>query len=593
MNPSLTTRLRIGFAVLLVLLGGVTVLGVGRLFQLRQQFEDDSSRAFQLEVAAERMRSAFVLEQASVARFENEPRAARTAYRVAVAASMRTTTAARSIATGDPTATELIDKRAAAEEGWRHDVARPILRGRAPPRARQRRLAAKAAAPTVALSAHALQRRSQLRTDVSDATRHTLLLVLIGLGAAVLAATVFFFGLVNSMREPLAKLVAAAHRLAARDLGSRVEVSGPVEIATLGEAFNEMAGELQGAYARIEEVRNQLAVTVESLADGLLTVDDQSIVTQINPAGQALLPEAQIGADAGKLLEEPEDGSRLRGLMASRERGEVRTMMGRRVLSIVVAPLGGEQGAVLSIRDVSERARIEKLKDEFVATASHELRSPLTSVKGFAELLMLERDKLTPEAVQNAEIILQGTTHLVEVLNNLLDLARRDAGRLKVDPVPSQVEPLVEDVVRLLRPRLEEKRQELRVDIEPGIPDVLAEPARFKQVLGNLLTNAHDYTPEGGRIEVSANAVGNEIEIVVADNGPGIPEDKLEEVFDRFTRLDAGDAARVGGSGLGLAITKSLIELHGGAIGVTSTAGRGSIFRFVLPAALAPTVPGN
>ncbi len=240
-------------------------------------------------------------------------------------------------------------------------------------------------------------------------------------------------------------------------------------------------------------------------------------------------------------------------------------------------------------REASQRDQLDRLKDEFVLTASHELRSPLTSVQGFAELLMLDRASLTPRQVETVEIILDNCRHLVRLLNDLLDLARSDAGRLGIVPRPTEVAPLVEDAVRTMRGQTDASGQTLTIRIEPGLPQIYVEADRIRQILVNLLTNAHDYSPEGASIEVTARVVGDEVEIAVNDNGPGIPEDQLGRIFERFVRGDAGLTQRVGGTGLGLAIAKSLVELHGGTIEVESTLGQGSSFRFRLPAAGAAT----
>jgi signal transduction histidine kinase len=231
------------------------------------------------------------------------------------------------------------------------------------------------------------------------------------------------------------------------------------------------------------------------------------------------------------------------------------------------------------------RNELDRLKDEFVLTASHELRSPLTSVQGFAELLMLDKDSLTPRQRETVEIILDNCRHLVRLLNDLLDLARSDAGRLSIRPQPTEVAPLVEDVVRTMRGQTEAAGQRLTEQVEPGLPLINVEPDRIRQILVNLLTNAHEYTPEGASIAVAARAVGAEVEISVSDNGPGIPPDQLERIFERFTRGDAGLTQRVGGTGLGLAISKSLVELHGGSISAESTVGQGSTFHVRLPIA--------
>jgi two-component system sensor histidine kinase BaeS len=234
-------------------------------------------------------------------------------------------------------------------------------------------------------------------------------------------------------------------------------------------------------------------------------------------------------------------------------------------------------------RRAGERDRLDRMKDEFVLTASHELRSPLTSVQGFAELLMLERDKLSPRQADTVEIILDNTRHLVRLLNDLLDLARSDAGRLTIKPVSTEVAPLVAEAVRTMRGQTEAAQQVLTEEVAVDLPPLRVDPDRMRQVLLNLLTNAHEYCPERASILVAARRNGADVEISVTDNGPGIPEDQLEHIFERFTRGDAGLTQRVGGTGLGLAISRSLVELHGGTIGAQSVPGQGSTFSIHLP----------
>ncbi|MGE5281118.1 MAG: sensor histidine kinase [Chloroflexota bacterium] len=234
-------------------------------------------------------------------------------------------------------------------------------------------------------------------------------------------------------------------------------------------------------------------------------------------------------------------------------------------------------------RRAGERDELETMKDEFVLTASHELRSPLTSVQGFAELLMLEREQLSPKQAETVEVILDNTRHLVRLLNDLLDLARSDAGRLTIKPAPTEVRSLVEDAARTMRSQTESKGQSLRVAIEPDLPAIDADRDRIRQVLVNLLTNAHEYCPQGAEISLKAERVGAEVQLVVSDDGPGMAADQLEHIFERFTRGDAGLTQHVGGTGLGLAISKSLVELHGGTIEADSSPGRGSTFRVRLP----------
>jgi signal transduction histidine kinase len=239
-------------------------------------------------------------------------------------------------------------------------------------------------------------------------------------------------------------------------------------------------------------------------------------------------------------------------------------------------------------RRAGERDQLDRMKDEFVLTASHELRSPLTSVQGFAELLLLERERLSPKQAETVEVILDNTRHLVRLLNDLLDLARSDAGRLTIRPEPTVAASLIEDAVRTMRAQFDARDQRLAVELETDLPWIDADRDRIRQVLVNLLTNANEYCPPGAHVTVKARHVDAEVEIDVTDDGPGIPEQQLEHIFERFTRGDAGETQRVGGTGLGLAISKSLVELHGGTIAAQSLPGRGSIFHVRLPATTAP-----
>jgi signal transduction histidine kinase len=586
-NPSLANRLRLGFAITLAMLAAVTVIGVARLFQLRQDFEDDTAQSFQLELSAEHLRQAFLVEQGALRGSPDNLGAIRERYQRARSASDETAQAALELAEGDEEATRLLQERAAAERRWRDAVAEPLIRGRAPPpAATQAELGRAVVGPVNELISHEGERRDSLRDNVSDETRETALLVGAGLIAGLIAAVLLFAGLISAMRRPLEGLVGAAGSLAGGDLQARVEVGGPAETATLGMAFNEMADELQSAYRRVEENRRRLAVILNSMSDGVITVNSRGRVTEANPAAGRLLPGARIGMLVRDVLVERGAPRRqVERMLAGSEQEELRIGGSEGTLSLAASRLGTpEGGAVISVRDVSERARLERMKDEFVLTASHELRSPLTSVHGFAEVLKLERDKLDPKHAETVDIILSNTSHLVRLLNDLLDLARSDAGRLTINPEPCEVSSLVEDAAQTMQRRIDGRNQRLVVELEDGLPRVRVERDRIKQVLVNLLTNANEYCPDGAEIRVTANRVGGEVELAVADDGPGIPPDQIDHIFERFGRGEAGASQRVGGTGLGLAIARSLVEAHGGAIGVTSTPGKGSTFRVVLPA---------
>jgi CheY-like chemotaxis protein/two-component sensor histidine kinase len=236
---------------------------------------------------------------------------------------------------------------------------------------------------------------------------------------------------------------------------------------------------------------------------------------------------------------------------------------------------------------MSERARLERAKSEFVATASHELRSPLTSIKGFVELLEHSSDGMSERQREFIEIILKSTDRLVELVNDLLDVARIEADHVEMNRRPIDVGEVVQEVVELITPRMDSKRQRLTSYASPTLPPALADPGRVRQIVANLLTNAHLYTPEGGTVHVGVEPDRAWVEIVVQDSGVGMTKEETERIFDRFYR--AGNRSGTNpGTGLGLSIVKSLVDLHGGQISVESEPGQGTIFRVRLPAA----VPG-
>lgn len=473
MRPSLTNRLRIGFAILIALIVAVSVLGVGRLFQVRKDFEDRSARSFQLSVEAEQLRSAFILQQSALARQPSRrSRLCRSAFDQAVAESNQAASDARALAEEEPSVLPMLDQRIAAEQAWRQQLALPLLRGRRAPPGEDRRLTEAVVNAGEQLRSSIERVRDESREQSNDETRKVVLLVIAGLAGALLAAIVLFSGLVGSMRAPLSRLVEGARRLAGGDLSTRVEAGGPAEITTLGQAFNEMAAALE---------------------------------------------------------------------------------------------------------------RDDRMKDDFLLTVSHELRTPVTSVKGFAEMLATQENTLTESQREAIDAIVESAADLSTLIDDLLDLARSDAGRLELRRRPTAVGEVLDRVARQMRPRLEERGQELMVSASPDLPTIEADPERLAQVLTNLLTNANKYAAEGSEIRLSAARGDGQLVIDVADDGPGIPAGELPHVFERFWRAESGESQRVGGTGLGLAIAKSLVELHAGRISVHSPAGSGAHFRVTLP----------
>jgi signal transduction histidine kinase/CheY-like chemotaxis protein len=309
--------------------------------------------------------------------------------------------------------------------------------------------------------------------------------------------------------------------------------------------------------------------------------DGHGRVIEVNPRAGDLVPEIQPGHDLA------EDAGPLPPLQEVLDR-ETEIVHQDRTLSVTAARMGPalEDGVVFTVRDVTERARLERAKSEFVSTASHELRSPLTSIKGFVELLAA--GDLTDRQREFTDVILLSTNRLVDLVADLLDVARVEAGQLEIQRRPIAVSEAVEEVATLMRPRLEAKQQTLDVDVAPALPAASADPGRIRQIVSNLLTNAHLYTPEGGRIAVRVGASGDHVTLAISDTGRGMTPDQVERLFDRFYRAD-GRGATESGTGLGMSIVKSLVDLHEGVIDVESELGRGTTITVRIPRAPAAT----
>ncbi len=537
----------LGLTLVMAVVAGLSVAG---LYSARQDYEDELARAYRTETAAADLRAAAVFDAALRAGRAADRRGAR---RALDGAGTRLRAAARGDAESERLAAQAVRTRGRAA------IVERLAR-----RQETRRVAA--------------------RDEATAASRRATITAAIAGGLALLAAFLLASGLISGMRRPLDALVSATRRLAAGDLDARVEPQGPRELRELAASFNAMGADLAAAREAVEAERRRLAVIIESLGDALVVCDAAGTIIEVNPRARELVPALEPGTS---LADQVGPMPRLHEVLDR----EVELEHGGRTLSVTAGQLGadGADGVVFTARDVSERARLERLKSEFVATASHELRSPLTSIKGFVELLGAS-PSLTAKQREFVDIILLSTNRLVDLVNDLLDVAQVEAGRVQIARRPVAVEEVVREVATLMQPRVAEAGQHLEVDVAPELPPADADPARVRQIVTNLLTNAHLYTPAGGALRVAVTADDSRVAIAVSDTGRGMDADQLAHVFDRFYRVRT--AGGPSGSGLGLSIVRSLVDLHGGSIDVISTPGEGSTFTVRLARAeLAPAGP--
>jgi PAS domain S-box-containing protein len=265
---------------------------------------------------------------------------------------------------------------------------------------------------------------------------------------------------------------------------------------------------------------------------------------------------------------------------------------------ISLAPLKTPGGVLVlaAVRDVTGRIRLEeqrrraaedasRIKSEFLANMSHELRTPLNAIIGFAELM--EAGTVGPVSAEHKEYlgdILSAARHLLQLINDILDLAKVEAGRMEFRPVETALDAVTRETCDGLRPLAGARRISLSVTVADALGRVWTDPARLRQVITNFVSNAIKFTPEGGRVEVRVSPEGADaFRIEVEDTGPGIAPDDVKRLFTEFTQLDTGPGRRQQGTGLGLALTRRIVEAQGGRVEVRSVVGQGSVFSAVLP----------
>lgn len=411
----------------------------------------------------------------------------------------------------------------------------------------------------------------------------------------------------RSVARPVQTLTAASRRIAAGDLATPVPLQGEGEVRALAEAFDDMRRRLHQALEALAVEKSRYEAIVGSMADAVCTTDPQLRITAFNPAAEVL-----TGWRAEEVLGRPyrevvltangpgngadPDAHALGHFETLSPAWAKETVLKRDGKPVAVATArsairdqaGKIAGVVHVLRDISAEEELSRLKDEFLSTVSHELRTPLGYIKGYATTLLLpdapQDEKTTRRCL---EVIVEASDEIQELVGNLLDMSKIGAGVLSVEPRPVRLSSLARAAVERLRVRTRGHR--LRVAVPAYLPLAAADPHRTEQVLYNLIDNAIKYSPGGGRIAITAEAKGNEVEVSVADEGLGIPSDELGQLFSRFHRGKAARTRAIGGSGLGLAICKGIVEAHGGRIWAESPVpGRpegatpGTVLRFTL-----------
>jgi two-component system, OmpR family, phosphate regulon sensor histidine kinase PhoR len=404
------------------------------------------------------------------------------------------------------------------------------------------------------------------------------------------------------------RLTHLAHRIAEGDFRP-LPADGPNdELSDLAHALNETAARMDRSFRSLSRERNRSGAILRSMVEGVAVIDARERLVFFNRAFSDGLNLDPVEIEGRSLIEVVRN-SDLLGLIRRALNGEegLRTDMvvgivQQRTFSISAAPVqalelpaaaglapapaaaGSEKpsGAVVVLHDVTDLRRLERVRQDFIANVSHEFKTPLTAIQGFAETLLAGALEDPQHNRRFLEIIRDHAARLAALTNDLLKLARIEAGKLEVDLGPVNLLEVIERCAETTLLKASQKQIALETDVPPGLPAVRGDASLLREVLQNLLDNAVQYTPAGGRIKVSAAAGAREAIVSVEDTGVGIPLVDQERIFERFYRVDAARSRQAGGTGLGLSIAKHIVEVHGGHLRVDSEVGRGSKFSFSL-----------
>ncbi len=400
---------------------------------------------------------------------------------------------------------------------------------------------------------------------------------------AMLFALLMAYVASRALSQPLVVLAHQARRLAGGDFEERVpRYMNVPELDDLSLAFNRLTDELQLGLGELGRERDEMQALIDCMAEGVVALTDDAGVLRTNRAARALLdlPDAPAGTPIGTLVRHPE----LRAVLEDSvthpvsarevEYGGLHFLVSSRLLDF--------GGAVTTFLDVTEVHRLERVRRDFVANASHELKTPLTSIRGFAETL-LEGDPPDELRAKFLGAIRDNSLRLQRLVDDLLDLTRLESGRWEVEPHPVLLSSAAEEAWAAYADRADSRS--ISFECEGGV-EVVADGQGLDQIFRNLLENALRHTGEGGTISVSASQGDADlVQISVSDDGEGIPSRSLPRIFERFFRADSARAREVGGTGLGLSIVRHLVSAMGGTVEAESELGRGTTIRFTLPRA--------
>ena len=436
--------------------------------------------------------------------------------------------------------------------------------------------------------------RTSLSLEVIDDAMNRLWFSLsVALGLMFLIAAIASTMLCKSITRPIDSIMDVTSRLRENDYSSRVNTEPKGEIGDLSRSINALAASLQRQMKEIEENEQQLTSIISNMVSGVMLINQDGKVVLLNSAMERFLSQHKdkiIGQPYEKVGERFALSPHIRTVLESNEKvhEEVHSYYPQeRIMDAHLAPYYGQgwqqRGVIIVLHDITDIRRLEKMRSDFVANVSHELKTPVTSVRGFSETLM--SGEVTDEETtrQFLKIIHDESQRLDRLIKDLLNLSKIEKKEMPLSLETVNMTALVHEVSVTLQGAVEEKKTRLLLPDPSKDVYLQGDEDRLRQIILNLVGNGINYTAEGGTVKVSLKENVEKVRLIIQDDGIGIPEESLPRIFERFYRVDRARSRHSGGTGLGLAIVKHLIESHHGRIEVESREGEGTTFTVILP----------
>jgi len=391
--------------------------------------------------------------------------------------------------------------------------------------------------------------------------------------------------------KKIEEIINTLNKVSGGDLEQKIHIYSRDEMGRLAEAVNATLNSLKNKIIALEKEQGRIQAILGSMIEGVIVVDRNGRIISINPTIERIFDCLKVEVEGKFFLEGLRNNDVAEVINSVLKKGEfisqelVLSWPVQKVFQINASPIfemKSVSGCLLVIHDITEIRKLETMRRDFVANVSHELKTPLTSIKGFVETLLSGALEDKENGRHFLEIIRNHTDRLSSLIDDLLDLSHIESKEIKLDLSKFHIKDLLDEVLFAFKSQIKEKGLNVENNIPPDLL-LRADKKKIEQVFTNLIDNAIKFNKQNGSISLYSAPQGDSLRITVEDSGIGIPERDLARIFERFYRVDKARSRELGGTGLGLAIVKHIAELHNGSVGVESTEGLGSKFSFTIP----------